>query len=142
MILPVLNSESMNQIIFPKTGYVVPEGASSPETPDCIIKSIIQNYLASKRNNTVVSLSIMGIKGNGSLTDELDYEWLEETEDIEKAIRDKVPLKVTKEKKEVKTFDLNRQQILNWEEAKEILFYYHQLSEYLEYWRTYDDACN
>ena len=79
MILPVLNSESMNQIIFPKTGYVVPEGASSPETPDCIIKSIIQNYLASKRNNTVVSLSIMGIKGNGRLTDELDYEWVEGT---------------------------------------------------------------
>ena len=89
IILPVLDAEIMNEMIFPKAGYTQSEDplATVPETPNCIIKTIISNMLNSKKSNTIISLSILGIRPNGSLTDELDYEWLEETEDISKIIK-------------------------------------------------------
>ena len=67
----------MDQLIFPKNGYRMDESSSKPETPDSIIKTIISTLLKSKRNNTIISLSIMGVLPNGTMTDELDYEWLE-----------------------------------------------------------------
>ena len=88
----------MNTLIFPKTGHISSENSESgtPEAPNCLVKSIIKNFLSTKRSNTIISLSIMGVKPNGALTDELDYEWLEETENIENAIKEKIPLKITK----------------------------------------------
>lgn len=39
---------------------------------------MVESIIAKKQNHTVVTLSILGIKSNGNLIDELNFEWLEE----------------------------------------------------------------
>ena len=78
------------------------------------------SVLAKKKASSVVTLSIVGVRSDGSLEDELNYEWIEQSKYIDDLvkIRQKSKLKVRKYKSEIKIFDLNRQQIKEWGEAQ------------------------
>lgn len=57
----------------------------------------------------------MGIRSDGSIEDELNYEWIEDSKYIEDLVKiKKRRLKVKKYRSEVKILDLNRQQIKEW----------------------------
>ncbi len=71
--------------------------------------------LQKKKATTVVTLSVMGIRSDGSIEDELNYEWIEDSKYIEDLVKiKKRRLKVKKYRSEVKILDLNRQQIKEW----------------------------
>lgn len=93
----------------------------------------MQNLITNKGNNSVITLSVISMRADGSLNDELNYEWIDESKYIEDviAIKQKTKLKVKKLKDSVKVFDLNRQQIKNQEEGEEILFHYFHIKDYL-----------
>jgi hypothetical protein len=48
-----------------------------------MLKTIATNLLNSKQKNTVITVSIMAIKSDGSLEDEFNYDWVNKSEYIE-----------------------------------------------------------
>lgn len=60
---------------------------------------VISNYIDAKKPSSIISLSILSIKHDGSLIDELDLEWLSYSKDLDGSIRDKTKLKVKKFRK-------------------------------------------
>lgn len=94
---------------------------------------MITSVLAKKKASSVVTLTIVGVRSDGSLEDELNYEWIEQSKYIDDLvkIRQKAKLKVRKYKSQIKIFDLNRQQIKEWGEAQQILYHYSQIKQYL-----------
>ena len=41
-----------------------------------------------KKSHTIITLSILGVKFNGALIDELNFEWLEEQESKSKTVQE------------------------------------------------------
>ena len=125
IIFNALDLTPVEELIFPWREFVKfnsdpdKNTGDSQDAPESAIKTLITSILEKKRANTVVTLSIIGIRSDGTLEDELNYEWIEEgklLEDLAKIRRSK--LKVKKYKSEVKIFDLNLQQIKEWSEAE------------------------
>jgi hypothetical protein len=81
----------------------------------------------------VITLSILSIRADGTLCDELNYEWISDNKQIEDLveIKLKLKLKIKKYRNEIKAFDLNRQQIKSWVECEEIISHFYQIKDYL-----------
>jgi hypothetical protein len=102
IICNAVEVKPVDDLIFPIARHIQAKKANNKNqpTPCSLLKSLATSLLTRKVRSTVITLSVITMRADGSLGDELNYEWINEGHFIEDLIKikEKSKLKVKKYK--------------------------------------------